>query len=406
MDDVTAVIRVEFGGVVSSRSARSARERARSNGQAHDSSGKMLVCPTVHWTRQSNDASVLRCRGRSRTLNLSIRSEYVPACRAASGETTMKRFWLVVAAAFIAAIVVAYNVGRARANGIPTTTTVAFRGSLLTFGQPDNNTHSIGLTLYLTDGTPTTCVVGPSSIQVANGQFALPLTSNCVTIIHQNAGLDLQVTIDGTAMGMMPITAVPYAVEADTASNVASGSPLSLTLANFVDLASNQTIGGVKTFTQNVTLGTTSTPASLNVTGTAHAAQFGTVFPSSACVNAAWNASCQTTTPGTGTVAAGSYISFDINTLSLGEYGNVGLLTVFFGLDPSQTGTTDNSWVVAINAHGGVYNQFSTLASRSAAGYGISFGSITTFTNTSALPARYVIREVPLLFNTAVTNAQ
>lgn len=140
------------------------------------------------------------------------------------------------------ALFVAYAVGSARADGIPSPATLAFSGSLLTFGTPDNSTHQMSVALF--NGTTQECATSTASVACVNGQFSIPLvpsTPSCVTAVQTYPNLQAQVTIDGTLMGMNPITAVPYsvmsgsAVNADTATNATGAlTPSSVTATGAV----------------------------------------------------------------------------------------------------------------------------------------------------------------------------
>ena len=139
----------------------------------------------------------------------------------------------VVAGTFVlgAVAVAAYHVGRAHGAGIPSPTTLVYSGSLLTFGVPDNSNHQMALALY--NGSTQVCGTPVTTVGCVNGQFSLPLvpsTPSCVTAVETYANLSAQLTIDGTAMAMTALAAVPYAVEAGLASAAAAGSTLATTL--------------------------------------------------------------------------------------------------------------------------------------------------------------------------------
>lgn len=142
----------------------------------------------------------------------------------------MKRRVLVLSLALAGACAVAvgYHVGRARASGIPTANPLAYSGTLLNNGQPDNGTHFILLKLWTTGSTtsPACSTIPAGSIQLSNGRFTLPLDASCLPVIHGNPDVQVEVVVDGVSMGKAPLSAVPYAVEADTASNFAPGSAI------------------------------------------------------------------------------------------------------------------------------------------------------------------------------------
>jgi microcystin-dependent protein len=143
----------------------------------------------------------------------------------------------------LATLVLGYRIGRVRAAGIPTGSALSYSGTLLTFGQPDNSSHAITLNLWV--GNAIACqTVSPSMIQVLNGRFSVPLDPSCVQVIHQNANVNIEVLIDGTSMGQTPLGAVPYAVEAATASNAAAGSALAQLDPPGTVIAFAGTVGG------------------------------------------------------------------------------------------------------------------------------------------------------------------
>jgi microcystin-dependent protein len=126
---------------------------------------------------------------------------------------------------FVGAIGIAYTVGRARAYGVPQTGTMSYSGTLMNFGQPDSSSHVITLKLWV--GSTVSCTTVPTgSTQLVNGRFTVPLDPSCLPVIHQNPNVQVEVVVDGTSMGLTPLSAVPYAVEADSASNAAPGSAL------------------------------------------------------------------------------------------------------------------------------------------------------------------------------------
>lgn len=122
------------------------------------------------------------------------------------------------------AAVLGYQIRHAGAFDIPTPSTLFYTGSLQTFSAPDNGTHNIVVNLYIQGSTTTpACTSGTVAVTCVDGQFTIPLPALCVTVIHANPNILAQVTIDTTVLGMTAVSAVPYAVEADTASNAAVG---------------------------------------------------------------------------------------------------------------------------------------------------------------------------------------
>jgi hypothetical protein len=109
------------------------------------------------------------------------------------------------------------------ADGIPAKDPLYYSGSLSEGGQLVNGQRTIGINLY-TDQTTMTpfCQTVATNVEVVNGRFRVALAASCKGQINQNSSAWIEV-IDGvTSVGRAKIGAVPYAVEADRASN-ASG---------------------------------------------------------------------------------------------------------------------------------------------------------------------------------------
>jgi microcystin-dependent protein len=145
----------------------------------------------------------------------------------------MKRRFVFGAAAVVglAAVVLGYGIGRARASGIPLTNTLTYTGTLLNNGQADNGTHFVIAKVF--DGTgdggvtaTQACQTTTGTVTAANGRFTIALDPSCVAAVHASPNLSIDLTIDGIDVGSSPLTAVPYAVEADTASKYAPGSQI------------------------------------------------------------------------------------------------------------------------------------------------------------------------------------
>ncbi len=135
---------------------------------------------------------------------------------------------LVLVATVIALLGFVLGGKPARASGIPTSNAIAYTGTLLNNGAPDSASHFIIVKLWATlDGGTAACSTVPSgNTQLVNGRFTIPLDPSCVSAIHQDPNLNVEVVIDGSSMGRTPLHATPYAVEADTSSNFAPGSQI------------------------------------------------------------------------------------------------------------------------------------------------------------------------------------
>ena len=141
----------------------------------------------------------------------------------------MNRRLRTMSVAAIVALAVAggYQLRGARASGIPGMNTLSYSGTLIMNGQPENASHFILLKLWEKDNPSAACSTIPAgNTSVINGRFTLPLDSSCVAVIHKSPDVQVEVVIDGVTMGKSALAAVPYAVEADTATNFAPGSAI------------------------------------------------------------------------------------------------------------------------------------------------------------------------------------
>ncbi len=141
----------------------------------------------------------------------------------------MNRSWTIagVACATAAALSLGYWVTSAKAGGVPQTNTLVYSGTLLDNGQPDNEPHFIILKLWLPASASPACSTIPNGdTQLVNGRFSIPLDASCVEVIHDNADVEVEVVVDGASMGKKALAAVPYALEADSASNPTPGSAI------------------------------------------------------------------------------------------------------------------------------------------------------------------------------------
>ena len=123
---------------------------------------------------------------------------------------------IVVAVTAVAATV--YEARHARALGVPTLTTLAYSGSLLSYGAADNSSHLMWVAFFVAGANDgglgsAACQTSPATIPCVSGQFSIPVSS-CASVIQQNPNVQVELNIDGTAMGLTSVTAVPYALQA------------------------------------------------------------------------------------------------------------------------------------------------------------------------------------------------
>jgi len=147
----------------------------------------------------------------------------------------MKRAPVVVFTVGVAAVagMVGYML-RARAEGIPTSQPLFYRGSLIgSDGTPARGVVTITVSLFsaLTGGSPLCASPATAAdLTAGHGQFRVPLngtgaTGDCVQVIHANPDLWVAVTSSDPALNSAARTklgAVPYAVEADHAVTATS----------------------------------------------------------------------------------------------------------------------------------------------------------------------------------------
>jgi hypothetical protein len=109
---------------------------------------------------------------------------------------------------------------KARADGIPSNP-LYYSGTLTEGGQLVNATRAITINIWpdgTTQGTPL-CQTVASTASVVSGRFRIALSGACKTAINQNNNAYVEVLDGATSLGRSPIGAVPYAVEADHATN-------------------------------------------------------------------------------------------------------------------------------------------------------------------------------------------
>ena len=135
-----------------------------------------------------------------------------------------RRLITSAAAGFVAvAVVSAYFVGRARAAGIPTTAPLTYSGILTdTNGTPLTGSKNLQVQIWDAATAGNIVCTTPSSAQaLVGGSFSVVLPAACLTGVHNTGELWSEVLVDGASVGRSKLGAVPYAVEADTASNAA-----------------------------------------------------------------------------------------------------------------------------------------------------------------------------------------
>ncbi len=112
--------------------------------------------------------------------------------------------------------------GHGRASGIPTTDTLFYAGTLVESGTAVAGTRA--LTLRLWDSPTATadvnkkCETTSPTTDVVNGRFRVPLDASCTNAVRASSDLFIEVVVGVTSLGRKKLGAVPYAIEADRAS--------------------------------------------------------------------------------------------------------------------------------------------------------------------------------------------
>jgi len=186
-----------------------------------------------------------------------------------------------VTSLFLIAVGSAYLVGRARAAGVPATQPLTYSGVLTdTAGVPLTGSKNLQVQIWDKDSAGNIiCTTGSAAQTLVAGTFAVPLPAACATAIHANPELWTEVLVDGASAGRTKIGAVPYALEADTASNAAGALATRLTALEAGNSAAHDTKGAG----QRVCSGTTPVGSTSWVAYGSGPAQIMVVIDTSAC---------------------------------------------------------------------------------------------------------------------------
>jgi hypothetical protein len=107
------------------------------------------------------------------------------------------------------------------ASGIPDMSPLYYAGTLTENGQVVSGQRAITINLWAdgTTGTTPLCQTVASAAQVTNGRFRIALATPCKAALNQNNNAWVEVIEGATTLGRSKIGAVPYAVEADHATD-------------------------------------------------------------------------------------------------------------------------------------------------------------------------------------------
>lgn len=122
-------------------------------------------------------------------------------------------------AAIVMVVVAAYRMGRARADGVPTTPAMYFGATLDEGGAPMSGPVDLTVRLWdaATAGTMLCQTVAPGAMATA-GRVRVGLDAACVSATQQNANVWAELIVGSRVIGARTkLGAVPYAVEAQRA---------------------------------------------------------------------------------------------------------------------------------------------------------------------------------------------
>jgi hypothetical protein len=192
----------------------------------------------------------------------------------------MKRsgtLWLR-AGALIACIAAGVGIGLYARASMNVPIGIAYSGLLRNNGAVDSNAHTLAFDLLDGTGTPVCATDTRSNLTVTSGRFDVPdLFIACTeldNIIANKTGLQIRITVDSMVLSPnQPIGSVPFAARARVAESaesvssvipVANGGTGSAT-QNFVDLTTNQSVMGNKSFSGTTTVASAVANTSLNI---------------------------------------------------------------------------------------------------------------------------------------------
>jgi hypothetical protein len=138
---------------------------------------------------------------------------------------------------------------RAAASGIPPTNALSYAGVLEDATGPITGSHRIQVILYdaATAGN-NLCESTPAALGISDGHFSVQLPDTCTTAVAANPNVWADVLVDGSDTGRTKIGAVPYAVEAQHATNADNAA-----LANYAADAGHASNADNATFAKTAT---------------------------------------------------------------------------------------------------------------------------------------------------------
>jgi hypothetical protein len=154
------------------------------------------------------------------------------------GQLSHRSRRLLIAATAAASLLGATAVGYrlARAMGVPAAKPFYYSGTIEESGQLVDGMRDFTLRLWSdsmsTDGMFLKCTTIVTGAQVTRGRFRIPLDDTCTAPVHANPDLWVEVLVGNNALGRRKMGAVPYALEADTASIIGGRKIARITVCN------------------------------------------------------------------------------------------------------------------------------------------------------------------------------
>jgi hypothetical protein len=130
----------------------------------------------------------------------------------------------LLAAAAVFAAAAAVLMKRAEAEGIPSAPALHYSGTLVENGVPVSAVKNMGVSLWTAESAGSmVCERMRAPVEVQAGRFRIALDA-CLTGVRANQNLWVQVDVDGSSSSLprRKLGAVPYAVEAERASQLSA----------------------------------------------------------------------------------------------------------------------------------------------------------------------------------------
>lgn len=136
-----------------------------------------------------------------------------------------KRTIVVGVAALVPMVVLAYVLGRANAAGLPTMPPLMTYSGTLTDpnGAPLTGSKNVQLQVWsqASGGATPACQTTSAPQTLVGGVFQVALPDTCTPAVRASGDLWIEVLVDGATLGRTKIGAVPFAIEAGSASAAA-----------------------------------------------------------------------------------------------------------------------------------------------------------------------------------------